>query len=374
MNDLLKNVGKFIPSRYSIVAGLAALAFSFTIQGCGSSDAKDDVKERKTEHTETPAQEVFSLQKGQLNSSFRLPGELISFQQVDLYAKVNSFIKKLYVDVGSEVKTGQLLAVMEAPEINSQLSAAESKLKSQEAVYIASKATYDRLFETSKTPGTISPNDLDIALAKEKSDLAQLEADKASYREILDTKNYLEIRAPFNGVISTRNVSAGAYVGPSGKGSDLPIFTLQQQNKLRLVISVPEAYATYLNQKNEVQFSVKGLPEQVFKAKVSRLAGALDIKLRAQRTEMDVENTNKKLLPGMVAEVSVPLYGNANTFIVPKSAIVNSTVKPFVIKVVNNKAQWVKVEIGKSADDKEEIFGDLNTGDELIKNATEEIR
>jgi membrane fusion protein, multidrug efflux system len=374
MNDLLKNATRFIPSKRSIVAGLAALAFSFTMQSCGSSDAKEDAKEKKPEHVEAPAHEIFSLQKGQLNASFQVPGELISFQQVDLYAKVNSFIKKLYVDVGSEVKTGQLLAVMEAPEINSQLSAAESKLKSQEAVHIASKATYDRLLETSKTPGTISPNDLDIALAKEKSDMAQLEADKAAYNEIIDTKNYLEIRAPFNGVISARNVSAGAYVGPSGKGSDLPIFTLQQQNKLRLVISVPEAYASYLNQKNEVSFSVKGLPNQTFKAKVSRLAGALDTRLRSQRTEMDVDNSNKKLLPGMVAEVSVPLDGSASTFIVPKTAVVNSTIKPFVIKVVNNKAQYVPVEIGRTADGKEEIFGSLTEGDQLIKSATEEIR
>jgi membrane fusion protein (multidrug efflux system) len=264
--------------------------------------------------------------------------------------------------------------VMEAPEINSQLSAAESKLKSQEAVYISSKATYDRLLETSKTPGTISPNDLDIALSKQNSDLAQLEAEKAAYREIADTKNYLEIRAPFSGVISARNVSTGAYVGPSGKGSDLPIFTLQEQNKLRLVISVPEAYANYLNQKSPVGFTVKGLPNQAFKANVSRLAGALDTKLRSQRTEMDVINTNKKLLPGMVAEVSVQLDGSANTFIVPKSAVVNSTVKPFVVKVVGNKAQWVHVQLGRTADNKQEIFGNLSLHDVLIKTATEEIR
>ena len=353
---------------------IASVIFALAIQGCGSSNAKEETKEQKKETVEAPALETFALQSGQLNSSFQVPGELVSYQQVDLYAKVSSFIKKLYVDVGSEVKTGQLLAVMEAPEINSQLSAEESKLKSQEAVYISSKATYDRLLETSKTPGTVSPNDLDIALAKQNSDLAQLEAEKATYREIADTKNYLEIRAPFNGVISARNVSAGAYVGPVGKGSDLPIFTLQEQKKLRLVISVPEAYATYLNEKNQVSFTVKGLPNETFKAKVSRLAGALDLKLRSQRTEMDVINDNKKLLPGMVAEVFVPLDGNANIFIVPKSAVVNSTVKPFVIKVANNKAQWVNVQLGRTADNKQEIFGNISLNDILIKTATEEIR
>jgi membrane fusion protein, multidrug efflux system len=353
---------------------ITTIFFVMMIARCGSSNAKEESKETKKETVEAPALETFNLQKGQLNSSLQVPGELISFQQVDLYAKVNSFIKRLFADVGSEVKTGQLLAVMEAPEINSQLSAAESKLKSQEAVYISSKATYERLLETSKTPGTVSPNDLDIAFAKEKSDLAQYDADKASYHEVADTKNYLEIHAPFNGVITARNVSTGAYVGPSGKGSDLPIFTLQEQKKLRLVVSVPEAYATFLNGKSTVTFTVKGLPNQTFRAKVSRLSGALDTRLRSQRTEMDVANADKKLLPGMVAEVSVPLDGSVNTFIIPKTAVVNSTIKPFVIRVINNKAQWVNVQIGRTTDDKEEIFGNLSLNDVLIKNANEEIR
>ncbi|HVM87642.1 MAG TPA: efflux RND transporter periplasmic adaptor subunit [Puia sp.] len=375
MKLLLNSVTRINLFRFRTVkVFMSLIIFVSTLQSCGSSNANEETRQKKNEVVEAPALETFNLKSGQLNSSFQVPGELMSFQQVDLYAKVNSFIKKLYVDVGSEVKTGQVLAVMEAPEINSQLSAADAKLKSQEAIYIASKATYDRLLETSKTPGTVSPNDLDVALAKEKSDLSQLEADKAAYKEIADTKNYLEIRAPFSGVISARNVSAGAYVGPSGKGSDLPIFTLQEQKKLRLVISVPEAYASYLSGKSSVSFTVKGLPNQIFKATVSRLAGALDTKLRAQRTEMDIDNSSKKLLPGMVAEVSVPLTGTANTFIVPKTAVVNSTVKPFVIKVINNKAQWVNIQLGRTDHNKQEIFGNLSLNDTLIKIATEEIR
>src|SRR5438270_483204 len=137
-------------------------------QGCNSSDGEPSNKIAAA----PAATEVITLQKGRLSSSLQIPGELIAFQQVDLYAKENSFIKKLYVDVGSEVTTGQLLAAMEAPELNSQLAAAESRLKSQEALYIASKTNYDRLYETSKTPGTISQNDLDQAIAKKNSDFA----------------------------------------------------------------------------------------------------------------------------------------------------------------------------------------------------------
>ncbi|WP_255373573.1 efflux RND transporter periplasmic adaptor subunit [Chitinophaga sp. CF118] len=354
----------------TIVCSLQAVLL---LSGCGHSEGKADKGEN------TSAQEVISvpaitISKGKLSSTLQIPGELVAFQQVDIYAKVSSFVKKLHVDVGSEVTTGQLLATMEAPEITSQLSGAESRLKSQEAVYLASKANYDRLYETSKTPGTVSKNDLDIAQARQKSDQAQLESAKAAYKEITDNRNYLEIRAPFSGIVSARNVSAGAYVGPTGKGSEFPLFTLQEQKKLRLVISVPEAYTSYLGNNSEVNFSVKAYTGKTFTAKVNRLSGVMDTRLRSQRIEMDVINNDKKLMPGMIAEVKIPMNTADSAFIVPKSAVVNSTVNVFVIRVVNGKSERVLVQTGREADGKIEVYGNLNPGDTIVSVASEEIR
>lgn len=371
MNKMRNNRFPFAP--FAISALLAVTLFS----SCGSSDGeskeKKEDKDKAAEKAPAPAETV-ALQKGRLSTTLYMPGELIAFQQVDLYAKENSFVKKLYADVGSEVREGQLLVTMEAPELASQLASAQSRVKSQEAIYIASKSNYDRLVETSKTPGTISQNDIDQADARRKSDFAQWDAAKSAYSEIAETLKYLEIRAPFNGVISARNVNPGAYVGPSGKGSELPLFTLQEQKHLRLVISVPEAYTGYLTDKDEVKFSVKARPSEFFHAKVKRLAGALDSRLRAERIEMDVFNNDHKLLPGMVAEVNVPLPARDSTFVVPASAVVNSTERVFVIKVVDNKAQWVDVKTGRSENGKTEIYGSLKEGDQIIKTASEERR
>ncbi|MFB6456261.1 efflux RND transporter periplasmic adaptor subunit [Chitinophaga sp. Hz27] len=349
---------------------LSAMIIGLGLQSCGTSEAKEE----KNAAVETPALQTFNLSKGTLSSSIKIPGELIAFQQVDLYAKVSSFVKKLNADVGTEVSSGQVLATMEAPEINAQMSGAESRLKSQEAIYLSSKANYDRLLETSKTPGTVSQNDLDIAYARQKSDLAQLDAAKASVREITDNRNYLEIRAPFSGVITARNVSAGAYVGPAGKGSELPIFTLQEQKRLRLVVSVPEAYTSYLSNQSEVSFTVRSLNNRKFTGKVVRLAGALDRKLRSQHIEVDVTNTDKTLLPGMVAEVLLPLNSGVSNFVVPGSAVLNSTKGVFVIRIQNHKTQWVPVTIGRSEDGKTEVFGEIADGDQLVTVATEEVR
>lgn len=339
-----------------------------TIYGCGNSEKKEEKKEVRV------AVATFVLKKDKLSTSLTLPGELIALQQVDLYAKVSSFVKALKVDIGSEVTKGQLLMTLDAPEMSSQLAAAQSRLKAQEAIYTASKANYNRLYETSKTPGTISTNDLDQALAKRNSDLAQFEATKAAYKEVGSIQNYLEIRAPFSGVISARNVNLGAYVGPSGKGSELPIFTLQDQKNLRLAVSIPEVYTGYLKLGDEVSFTVKSLPNETFKAKVKRLSGALDLRLRSERIEIDVANTNKTLLPGMVAEINIPLPANASTFVIAKKALLDTSEGLYILRVENNKAVKVAVKKGRETDDKVEVFGDIKEGDKLIAEPNEEMR
>lgn len=322
-----------------------------------------------------PVIETIELHKEKLSSEIRLPAELQGFRQTDLYAKVSSFVKELKVDIGSEVKAGQLLIVLEAPEISSQLAAAESRLHSQEAVYTASNATYNRILETSKVEGTISKNDLDLANARKSSDYAQLQAAKAAYKEIQTMQGYLQIRAPFDGVVSARNVNTGAYVGPAGKGSDLPLFTIQDQKKLRLAVSVPEMYTGFLKNGDEISFSVRSLPNQTFKAKIQRMSGALDARLRSERVEMDVINTTKRLLPGMVAEVKLALNSVDSTFVIPKTAVVSSSEKTYVIAVKDNKAKSISVKKGRESGDNIEVYSDsLSLNDKLVKSASEEIR
>ncbi|WP_343660396.1 efflux RND transporter periplasmic adaptor subunit [Chryseobacterium sp.] len=343
----------------------------FSLHSCGHEEKKET---KKSAEPSSPDIESVHPTQADFSSSTTIPGELQPYQKVDIYAKISSFVKKLYVDVGNEVKAGQLLATLEAPEINSQQSAASSALKSKEALYIASKAKYERLKETSRTPGTISALDLEQALAAQKSDLAQLEAARASYREVADVKNYLQIRAPFSGNIAMRNVSAGAYVGPSGKGSDLPMFSLVQQDRLRLVVNVPESYTGLLNRNGEIKFSIQSIPGETFTARVSRFAGALDNKLRSQWIEMDVYNKEKRLLPGMVANVILPLNENNKSLSVPSSAVLNSTLGVFVIRVDKNKAHWIPVTSGIANGEMTTIIGQISPKDIIVKNASEEIR
>jgi membrane fusion protein (multidrug efflux system) len=360
------------------------IAIAFLVIGTGLLTSCGPSKKEKEEQDQTVQQEnaldtptvtLVTAQKGKLTSTIVVPGELQPFLQVDLYAKINSYVKTLLVDIGSQVHTGQLLATLEAPEINSQLEAAKSKIQQQKAVYFASKAMYDRLYNTSKTPGTISQNDLEQAAAKMKSDSANVEAARSEYKEVAANLDYLQIRAPFDGVITVRNINLGTYVGPSSGGGNQPLFVLEDHKHLRLVISVPENSTGGLNDKDKVSFTIKELPGKTYTAQVKRLSGALDEKLRSERLEMDVYNTDNTLLPNMYADVSLPLPARDSALILPKSAVVTSTEKVFVIRVNNNRAQWVDVQRGLEAGDNTEVYGgDLKPGDKIIKSATEEIR
>ena len=351
-------------SKYSTLFSLILFAIS-----CKHPDGKSEEKTVAMAKAET-----ITLKKDTLESELIIPGELIAYQQVDLYAKVTGFVKELNVDIGSKVKAGQVLIVLEAPEITSQLSAAQSRLKSQEALYAASIANYNRLIETSKTPGTISPHDIEQAEGRKNADLANLDAARASYKEVNDMKDYLVLRAPFAGTITARNVNIGAYVGPSGRGSEFPALTLQQQEKLRLVVSVPETYTVYVEPGDEVQYKVRSMPGQVFKAKLVRLSGALDPRLRSQRIEADIKNGDGKFLAGTVADVTFGFKSRSTSFNVPKTAVVNSTESSFVIRVTDQKAERVMIKKGIQSGDLMEVFGNLKEGDVLLKKGNDEIK
>jgi membrane fusion protein (multidrug efflux system) len=318
--------------------------------------------------------QAFTLKDGILNTTMSLPGILQPYQTVDLYAKVNGFIKTMTVDVGSQVHRGQLLMTLDAPEMAAALNQSQEDLHTKEAIYWGSKANYDRLLSTSKKPGTISPNDLDMAHAKMSADSASLLAARSAYQLSADMKNYLEIRAPFDGVISSRNVYPGAYVTPSDKNSNKPMLTLQEQTKLRLVVDVPEAATGYFTDNGTVHFSVKTLPGRQFTAMVNRMSGSMDETLRTEQTQMDILNNDKQLLPGMFAQVNLQLSNAQKNFIVPQSAVTENSQSVFVIRVMDNKVQWVNIQKGRETADSLEVYGNLKAGDVLISNATDEMK
>jgi membrane fusion protein (multidrug efflux system) len=307
-----------------------------------------------------------------LSTSAKLPGQLVPFNEVNLFPKVNGFVKELFVDRGSIVKKGQLLVILEAPEMESQLQAANSQYLQAQADAQASKEKYERLKEAAREPGSVSPLDLDNASSQMKANEAKAQSQYSNVGAVKTMLGYLRIYAPFDGMIIQRNVSPGALVAP-GKATDQPMLVLQDIHKMRLTVDIPEDYVDKVDLTKPVSFTFNAMPGQVHTAKISRSANSLG-SMQEEAIEIDVLNENGQLKPGMYAEVSIPMLSGAKSLLVPNTAIVRSTEREYVIAARDGKANLVDIKEGLVSNDSTEVFGKLKAGDKIILHPSDEIK
>lgn len=347
----------------------AILAATMIAASCGNKEEKKP----EAKAPATPAYTTMSLQPRQISGNVQLPGIMQPFQLVQIYPRISGFVKSVLVDRGSVVKQGQVLMTLDAPEVIQQEAAAKLKYNEAQAAYITSKDRYHRLLETSRTPGTVSPFDLEAAASKMQGDSATTQGEYANYKAQLAMGAYLTITAPFDGVITERNVHPGALAGP-GTQNAKPMLILQQLSKLRLVLDVPEQYSTQVKDGDKVQYKINALPGQTFAGIISRSSNSLNNSFRSETLEIDVQNAGDKFKPGMYAEITLPTSGSANAYVVPKSAVVSTTERKYVIAVVNNMAKWIDVSEGNQGNDSTEVFGNLHTGNEVIVNGSYQVK
>lgn len=337
---------------------------------CSGNQKPVDMTSQQTKNTKQ--YETGTVTERALSGSARLPGQLKPFNEVNIFPKVNGFVKKLYVDRGTIVKKGELLITLEAPEMESQLQAANSRYLQAQENAAASREKYRRLKEAAKEPGSVSPLDLDNAMARMKADDAMARAEESNVSSVRTVQDYLNIRAPFDGMIVQRNVSPGALVSP-GKGTDQPMLVLQDINKMRLEVYIPEDYVDKVDLEQPVKFVFNAMPGNQQTAKISRSANSLG-SMRSEAIEIDVQNKSGQLKPGMYAEVSIPLLSGAKSLLVPNNAIVRSTEREYVVAVKNGKAELVDIKEGMARNDSTEVFGDLKAGDRIVNHANDELK
>jgi membrane fusion protein, multidrug efflux system len=316
----------------------------------------------------------------------KLPGEFQPYLGVPIHAKVSGFVQRANVDRGSTVKQGQILATLEAPEMQAQIAEAQSKAQTvelqraeAEAKLAAAQSTYERLKAASATPGVVAENDVVVAQkamegaqAVVRSYESSMKTAAAQLRAVRDLGQYLQIRAPFEGIITERNVHPGALVGP-GTGST-PLFQLQQLSRLRLVVAVPEALVGAIVRGARVPFTVPAYPGETFYGVISLTSHGLDPKTRTMPVELDVRNGDGRLAPGMYPELSWPVRRAQPSLLVPPTSVVTTTERTFVIRVNNGVAQWVNVGRGARVGDLIEVFGPLKDGDQIVRRGSDEIR
>jgi len=331
---------------------------------------------------------VTTVVSQQLNRQTPLPGELQAYQDVAIYPKVQGFVEWIEVDRGSVAKNGQLLARLIAPELAAQSREAAAKAQAVQAQRLeaaaklaADEATYKRLQAASATPGVVAGNDVEVAQKTVEADRARVRAwqenEKAALQAVhsfQDIESYLRITAPFDGVITERNVHEGSFVGPSGGPAALPMLRIRQISLLRLVVALPERDVASIEPGTEVSFTVPAFPGETFQGVVQRIAHALDVKTRTMPVELDVANPSGRLAPGMYAEVAWPARRPQPSLFVPSSAVVTTTERTFVIRIQSGEVEWVDVKRGAAMDDMVEVFGNLKQGDQVAVRGTDELR
>ena len=366
---------------FLILIGSISTAVGMVACSTASSDTKPAVKTSEVQSVITT-----TVQALQPSKQVSLPGELKPWNRVNMYAKVKGFVRDISVDRGTAVHKGQVLAHLDAPEVISELSQAQAQVQAQEATLVeqttrarASRLTYQRLLQTAKTEGAVSANEIDQAQARMQADSAivavargTVQATRSNFQAKTQLRQYLTITAPFDGIVIERNISPGALVGAGDSGK--PLFVLEDSRTLRLTVAIPETFANQLPAKTSVSFTVNALPSRNFNAKLARSAQSLIEANRAMMAEFDVANSGHELKAGMYADVQMPIVRTGKTMFVPTTSVVSSSEKMFVIRVRDNRAQWVSVQKGNVVDSLVEVFGDLQAGTPIVKTASEEIR
>jgi RND family efflux transporter MFP subunit len=323
-----------------------------------------------------------------LQTTISLPAQLTPYEQVDIYSKVTGFVETVTVDRGSRVHRGQLLVKLTAPELVSQRSqaeaavrAAQSQLATAQAKLASDNGTYLHMVEAAKTPGVLAENDVLVAGQTVSADKGLVDAAgqnvsaaREALRSITQTESYLTITAPFDGVVTTRNLHPGALIGPAaGTGGAQPILQIVDDKRLRLAVPVPEAQVGEMKSGQLVSFTVPAFPGQTFKAPIERISRAVDEKSRTMPVELDVKNTDGRLSPGSFTNVSWPLQRGYPTLFVPTTSVTSDQQHTFVIRVRNGKAEWINVQTGQTVNGNIEVFGNLSDGDEVVKIASDAI-
>ncbi|MBM3758706.1 MAG: efflux RND transporter periplasmic adaptor subunit [Acidobacteria bacterium] len=313
-----------------------------------------------------------------------LTAEIQPYQTASLMARVPGYLEAVEVDRGSMVRKGQTIAKVTAPELLAQIAEATAKISTVDAQIAeararlsAAESTAVRLEAASRTAGAIAANELIQARAAvdaAKATIASLEASRRSaelhVKTLKDLEAFLILSAPFDGVVTERMLHPGSLVGPAAG----PIVKLEQLNRLRVVVAVPELNVASVRLGQKVSFSAVGLAGEVFSGTVARVARTLDVKTRTMPVELEVSNPGGKLLPGMYTEVKWPAKVGQAAILVPVTAVTSTTERSFVIRVESGVTKYVNVRKGAVQGELVEVSGPLQVGDRIIQRATDEIR
>jgi RND family efflux transporter MFP subunit len=382
-------------SRFAIHA---LLVFSAGAAACSGSGAAARTA------ADLPAVAVVRAERTDLTETLTLAAEFRPFQEIDVHAKVAGYLKAIYVDVGDRVSTGQLLAVLEVPELQNEIEQDEATIRRNSEEIKRARADLERAESAHEVahlgstrlagvlksrPTLIAQQDLDEAAARDRIAEAQVSTAKAAVAaaeqqlavsqaaagKTRTLVEYTRITAPFTGIVTHRYADTGAMIqaGTSSQTQAMPVVKLSQADRLRLRIAVPESVVSRISVGENVEVRVESL-QRTFPGKIARFAGNVNADTRTMETEVDVENRDHTLLPGMYAYASIALRRAPGVIAVPVQAIDRGENRSTVYVVQNGEVERREVKTGIEAPDRVEILHGIAEHDLVVVGNRSRLR
>lgn len=328
---------------------------------------------KETERETVPTVNVVNPQSEKPDEDLVLPGSLQAYEESPIYARTSGYLVRWYKDIGSRVKKGELLAKIDTPEVDQELDQTKAARQQTLAQLELAKISADR-WENLRKSDSVSAQEADQQSSGYKQAQANLAAADANVRRLEQLEGFKEVYAPFDGVLTRRNVDPGALINAGAGAAGRELFDLARVDPLRVFTSVPQAYAPYIKVGAKTAVTLQEFPGQEFVAMIARTAESIDPTTRTLLTEVDVPNKDGRLLPGSFGEVHFKVGNNVNKVTVPVNAMLFRAQNAQVAVIgADNKVQLRAINIGRDYGTSLEILGGVAASDRIVVNPPDSL-
>jgi RND family efflux transporter MFP subunit len=356
-----------------ILALLGAVLLAFVIFSGIRSRARASADLRRA--TATESVETVSVIQPKLTSGAQevlIPGNMQAFTDTPIWARADGYLRRWYVDIGAHVRQGQLLAEIESPEVDQQLAQAREQLVTSQANLKLAQITAERYTNLFKTD-SVAKQDVDKAVQDAAAQTATVRSAQANVRRLQELVSYEKIYAPFDGVITARNIDVGALVNAGANTPGHELFHMASISTLRVYVQVPEIYSRSAKPGVNAYLTLTEFPGRRFLGTVVRNANAIDPASRTLLVEVDVKNPTGELLPGSYASVHLKLPSRAEALIIPVNTLLFRSEGLRVAVVRNGRVQLLPIIMGRDFGEEVEVLSGINPDDRVIVNPSDSI-
>src|SRR5258705_7550171 len=362
------------PSKRSLITAAAGAALlAGVVVGYGFVDRAQS-KQEVVQWTNTqtiPTVALAQILPGSPHQTLTLPGNIQPFNKAAIFARVNGYVKSWDHDIGSPVKAGQALAAIDAPDLDQQLSQAKATLASVRANLQIASLTANRnniLLQKQIVAQQLADQPAADATAKE----AVVDANEANVRQLEAMQSFKTLAAPFDGVVTARNVEIGQLISPGGSGP--PLFEVSDPHRVRIFVQVPQSFSAGLVPGMKATFETPQYPGVQFDATVSHISKAINASSHSMQVELQADNTASKFFGGSYCNVHFEMPANPNLVTIPSTALVTSNQSTQVATLDgNNKVVLKNVQLGRDLGDSVEVIAGLSPSDRIINNPPETL-